>query len=75
MSSGSALKSIIFVSASINFTELDPDTAEVPTFNVKCFFLVQRVLGRGPEQREPNKVVLCPLSIIILISLFLYDYY
>ncbi len=39
MSSGSAFKSMIFVSASINFTELDPDTAEVPTFNVLFFWL------------------------------------
>ncbi len=31
-------------------------------------FLVNRAPGRGPEQREPNKAVLCPLIIIILIS-------
>ncbi len=32
------------------------------------FFLVKRVPGRGPEQREPNIAVLCLLIIIILIS-------
>jgi hypothetical protein len=31
-------------------------------------FLVMLVPGQGPEQREPNKAVLCPLIIIILIS-------
>ncbi len=34
------------------------------------FFLVKRVPGRGPEQREPNEAVLCPLIIIILISYY-----
>jgi hypothetical protein len=29
------------------------------------FFLVKRVLGQGPELREPNKAVLCPLIIKI----------
>ncbi len=32
------------------------------------FLLVKRVPGRGPEQRDPNKAVLCLLIIIILIS-------
>ncbi len=31
-------------------------------------FFVKQVRGRGPELREPNKAVLCPLIIIILIS-------
>jgi hypothetical protein len=31
-------------------------------------FLVEQVLGRGPEQRESKETVLCPLVIIILIS-------
>jgi hypothetical protein len=34
------------------------------------FFLVKRGAGRGPEQREPNKAVLCPLIILILISYY-----
>jgi hypothetical protein len=32
------------------------------------FFLVKRVLGWGPEWREPNRAVLCLLIVIILIS-------
>jgi hypothetical protein len=33
-------------------------------------FLVKRVPGQGPEQRELNKAVVCPLIIIILISYY-----
>jgi hypothetical protein len=36
---------------------------------------VKRVAGRGPEQRKPNKAVLCPLIIIILISYIIINYY
>ncbi len=35
-----------------------------------CFFLVKRVPGRGLELSEPNKAVLCPLIIIILITFY-----
>jgi hypothetical protein len=40
--------------------------------NSLCFFcfFVKRVPGRGPEWREPNKAVLCPLIIIILHSYY-----
>jgi hypothetical protein len=40
--------------------------------NPICFFvfLVKRVPGRGLELREPNKAVLCPLIIMILISYY-----
>jgi hypothetical protein len=34
-------------------------------FIIIIIILVKRVLGRGPELREPNKAVLCPLIIII----------
>jgi hypothetical protein len=34
------------------------------------FFLVKRVLCRGPEQREPNEAVLCPLIILILVCYY-----
>ncbi len=40
------------------------------------FFLVKRVLSRGPEWRESIKAELCPLIIIILFSyIILYYYY
>ncbi len=39
------------------------------------FLLFKRVPGRGPEQRDPNKAVLCPLIIIILISYIIIYYY
>jgi hypothetical protein len=37
---------------------------------ITTIFLVKRVLGQGPEQREPNKAVLRLLIIIILISYY-----
>ncbi len=43
--------------------------------NECIFFLVKRVLGQGPEQREPNKAVLCLLIIIKLISFIVIYYY
>jgi hypothetical protein len=42
----------------------------VPNCAFFVLFLVKRVLGQGPEQREPNKAVLCLLIIIILISYY-----
>ncbi len=36
--------------------------------------MVKRVAGQGPEQREPNKAVLCPLIIKILISYIIINY-
>ncbi len=39
------------------------------------FFLVKRVPGRGPEQRESDKAVLYPQIIIILISYIIIYYY
>ncbi len=39
-----------------------------PKLGFHCFFLDKRVPGRGLELRKPNKAVLCPLIIIILIS-------
>jgi hypothetical protein len=38
----------------------------------RCWF--KRVLDRGPEQRESNLTVLCPLIIIILISYIIIYY-
>jgi hypothetical protein len=38
--------------------------------NLFHFLGVNRVLGQGPERREPNKAILCPLIIIILISYY-----
>jgi hypothetical protein len=34
-------------------------------FDACFFFLVKQVLGQGPEQREPNKAVLCPQLVMI----------
>ncbi len=39
------------------------------------FFLVKRVQGWGPEQRESEKSVLCLQIIIILISYIITYYY
>ncbi len=52
---------------------LPPATLKIVVFpalvsNKNSFFLVKRVLGRGPERREPNEAVLCLLIIIVLIS-------
>ncbi len=42
--------------------------------NKQIFVLVKQVRGRGPEQREPNKAVLFPLIIIILITYIIIYY-
>jgi hypothetical protein len=34
------------------------------------FVVVKQVPGWGPERREPNEAILCPLIIIILISYY-----
>jgi hypothetical protein len=39
------------------------------------YFLVKRCPGRGPEQRESEKTVLCPQIIIILIIYIMIYYY
>jgi hypothetical protein len=37
-------------------------------------FLVKRVPGQGLEQKEPDKAVLCPLIIIILITYIIFKF-
>jgi hypothetical protein len=32
------------------------------------FFLVKRVPGRGPEQRESKQTVLCPRDVVIVVQ-------
>ncbi len=42
--------------------------------NQYVFLLVKQVLGQDPEQREPNKAVLCLLIIIIFSYVIIYYY-